>query len=57
MEENKKAVFIGIAAAGMLLSGYVIYRWATSTPAVPENDIVDKLKKANLMEVKKGEKG
>ena len=57
MEENKKAIYLGLATAGVLLGGYVIYKWATSAPKEKVSDIADKLEKANLTEVKKGEKG
>ena len=57
MEENKKALYIGLAAAGVVLGGAVLYHYWKSGPTAPENDIADKLKKAKLTEVKKGEKG
>ena len=56
MQENKKAVYLGLAAAGALLGGYVIYKyWQGSGSGTP--DIANKLQQAKLTEVKKGENG
>ena len=52
MQENKKALYVGLAAAGVLLGGYVLYRM------MPASDgIADKLRKAELTAVKKDAKG
>ena len=56
MQENKKAVYLGLAAAGALLGGYVIYKYWQGSSNV-EEDIGNKLKKAKLTEVKKGDNG
>ena len=51
MQENKKALMIGLAAAGVLLGGYALY--CMRQP----KGIVDKLKKDGLTEVQRDSKG
>ena len=55
MQENKKAIYLGLAAAGALLGGYVIYKYWQGGSSTP--DIANKLQQAKLTEVKKGENG
>ena len=52
MQENKKAITLGLAAAGVLLGGYVLYRMMGSSKG-----LADKLKERGLTEVKKESNG
>ena len=56
MQENKKALYIGIAAAGVAVACAAIY-YMSSKSKGGEQAISDKLSEAKLTEVKKGENG
>ena len=54
MVEDKKTLYIGLAAAGIALGAAVLwYNWSAPKP----KSIADKLKEAKLTEVKKGDNG
>ena len=52
MQENKKALYVGLATASVLIGGYVLYRMMAANSSIAEQ-----LQKADLTVVKKDAKG
>lgn len=64
VESNKKALWLGLGAAGALIAAALLYHYASAdddddveTPQVNASELMEELKKKDLGEVKRNENG